>query len=58
MTDFTASNGMVVRREGNYYEVGSWSFDPVEESNPEYIRDSIATWQAWLEFVEAGHAAS
>lgn len=56
VTDFIASNGMVVRPQGDYFTVGDWSFDFVDESNPEYIRKSIATWQAWLEFVEATRA--
>jgi hypothetical protein len=66
VTDFTASNGVVVKferehdlRDGGmvrYFQANGWSFSslPDEDADVEYARQSAATWQAWVEFLESG----
>lgn len=63
---FKASNGIEVKldrtytlQDGSpisYYGVDGWSFSSLvdEDNNIEYVKKSIAAWQAWLEFLESG----
>ena len=63
---FKASNGVEVAldrtytlQDGSsisYYSVDGWSFSSLEDEDNdiEYVKKSIAAWQAWLEFLESG----
>lgn len=63
---FIASSGLEVKldrtytlQDGSsvsYYSVDGWSFSSLEDEDNdiEYVKKSIAAWQAWLEFLESG----
>lgn len=62
-TDFTASNGARVTRDGNdlWWTVqgsvnnDTWTMDE-EDLDLAYARNAVAVWTAWVEYLEDGRA--